>query len=54
MEQMKVKDIAKHLGLQEGTVMSRLDAGREKMREGIEKTDEYTKCPSVGGQILKQ
>lgn len=39
----KVQAIAEELGIPKGTVLSRLSAGREQMRKGFEKMEQYEK-----------
>ena len=43
MEGKSVNEIAKNLNIAIGTVKSRLDRGREKIKKGIEKMDSYAK-----------
>ena len=43
LEGKKVDAIAKELGVPKGTVLSRLAAGREQMRKGFEKMEQYEK-----------
>ncbi|MDF2538693.1 MAG: polymerase sigma factor, sigma-70 family [Herbinix sp.] len=43
MQEQSVEQIAKELGLPKGTVLSRLDAGRKKVKKGVEQMDSYAK-----------
>lgn len=43
MDEQSVADIASVLGIPEGTVKSRLSAGRNRMKKGIDEIENYTK-----------
>ena len=43
MKEQSVSDISKALKIPRGTVLSRLDTGRKKVKKGVEKMENYQK-----------